>query len=136
MNNSITNVCAKCRRVLKNPISVERGYGPQCYEGVLSYQREHKKPFQDLADKSDFDYRIIGGSDPVLVITDLDRGGMSITNNAEAVISRIASEQGVDIRLLAMPIVYRDSSGIYDGITISRSMNSQCVSSRIPYQTG
>ena len=29
-----TTACGKCRRKLKNPVSIERGYGPQCWETV------------------------------------------------------------------------------------------------------
>jgi len=48
------------------------------------------------------------------VITDLDRGGMSVTNNIEAIVQSIAAEIGE--RIYTMPIVYRDSMGQYDGV--------------------
>ena len=50
----------------------------------------------------------------VLVIIDLDQGGMSVTNNAEAIVMSIASKLGTGI--YRKPIIYRDSDGTYDGI--------------------
>ena len=94
----------------------KRGYGLKCYgEGY----REHKKPFEDSqANKSNFTYRVTSGSNPVLVIIDLNQG-MSVTNNMKAVIAEIAADIGVDHRLLVMPIIYRDSEGIFDGVNLS-----------------
>lgn len=65
--------------------------------------------------RSDFTYhtREANGTS-VLVIIDLDQGGMSVTNNVEAVVNSIAAELGVNI--YKMPIIYRDSMGTYDGI--------------------
>jgi hypothetical protein len=65
--------------------------------------------------RSDFTYhaREANGTS-VLVIIDLDQGGMSVTNNVEAVVKSIAAELGDNI--YKMPIIYRDSMGTYDGI--------------------
>ena len=65
--------------------------------------------------RSDFTYhtREVNGTS-VLVIIDLDQGGMSVTNNVEAVVKSIAAELGEDI--YKKPIIYKDSMGIYDGI--------------------
>ena len=104
-------VCRRCGKGLINPVSVERGYGPKCY-------RKNKKPFSQ-ANESDFTYRITSGSNPVLVIIDLNQGGMSVTNNMKAVIAEIAADVGVDRRLLVMPIIYRDSEGFFDGVNLS-----------------
>jgi hypothetical protein len=79
-------------------------------------QREYKKPFSDPADASDYDYRIDRRAEPVLVIKDLNKGGKSVTNNMEAILKRIAADEGC---ILAMPIIYRDSEGNYDGVTPS-----------------
>lgn len=51
---------------------------------------------------------------PVLVIVDLNQGGMSVTNDIEAVVHGIAREVG-DL-VWGMPIIYRDSEGNYDGV--------------------
>jgi hypothetical protein len=67
------------------------------------------------ANRSDYAYHINSKhGKQVLAIEDLDRGGMSVTNNIEAVIAEIADEIGTSI--YQMPIVYRDSEGQYDGI--------------------
>lgn len=65
--------------------------------------------------RSDFTYhtRESKGTS-VLVIIDLDQGGMSITNNVEVVVKSIAAELGEST--YKMPIIYRDSEGTYDGI--------------------
>lgn len=65
--------------------------------------------------KSDFTYHTIESQGiNVLVIIDLDQGGASVTNNAEAVVKSIAAELGE--QTFKMPIIYRDSEGTYDGI--------------------
>lgn len=65
--------------------------------------------------RSDFSYHTRESQKTnVLVIIDLDKGGMSVTNNVEEVVKSIAAELGE--KTLMMPIIYRDSEGIYDGI--------------------
>lgn len=69
----------------------------------------------NMAARSDFTYHTREADGvSVLVIIDQDLGGMSVTNNAEAVVRSIADELGDDI--LQKPIIYRDSTGTYDGI--------------------
>jgi len=110
----MTTTCGKCRKPLKSPKSVERGYGPICWRAIL---REQPK---DPADESDFTYRIEGNETPVLIITDLDRGGKSVTNNIEVILKSIADADGLDIySFIGMPIIYRDSEGNYDGIKVN-----------------
>jgi len=58
--------------------------------------------------------------DGVLVIIDLDIGGMSVTNNIDAILRQISEEQGVDLIKHAVPIVYRDSEGHFDGVRASK----------------
>lgn len=68
-----------------------------------------------LAKRSDYAYHFVEFDGvKVLVIIDLDQGGMTVTNNVENVVMAIADEVGEDI--LNQPIVYRDSQGIFDGI--------------------
>lgn len=105
--------CGKCNRPLKDPKSVERGYGPDCWATIKA--EATKTTNRNGAEKSDFTYRInTSQGKPVLVITDLARGGMSVTNNIEAIVQSIAAEIGE--RVYTMPIVYRDSMGQYDGV--------------------
>lgn len=65
--------------------------------------------------RSDFTYhtREAKGAS-VLVIIDLNQGGTSVTNNVEAVVKQIAAELGEGT--YKMPIIYKDSTGTYDGI--------------------
>ena len=109
----MSTVCGRCQRTLKNPKSMERGYGPLCW-GKVSKDRKADDD-RNQAMRSDFTYhtREINGTS-VLVIIDLDQGGMSVTNNVEAVVKSIAAELGEDI--YKRPIIYKDSMGIYDGI--------------------
>lgn len=105
--------CGRCNRPLKDPKSVERGYGPDCWATIQA--EATRTTNRNGAEKSDFTYRInTSQGKPVLVITDLDRGGMSVTNNIEAIVQSIAAEIGE--RVYTMPIVYRDSMGRYDGV--------------------
>lgn len=105
--------CAKCGRPLKNPKSMEHGYGPECWSKVTAGIKKERT--DGSANRSDYAYHINSKhGQQALVIEDLDRGGMSVTNNIEAIIAEIADEIGTSI--YQMPIVYRDSEGQYDGI--------------------
>jgi hypothetical protein len=69
---------------------------------------------------SDFTYHFNTDSGAsILVIEDLDRGGMSVTNNMEAVLRFIKANSGVD--LVNKKIVYRDTQGTYDGVRLAKS---------------
>ena len=112
--------CKKCHRRLSDPESISRGYGPVCFGAdVAKKKKERNKPFANAAE-SDFDYRIDKNVVPVLVITDLNLGRKSVTNNIEAVLHKIASDIGSNIEAISgMPIIYRDSDGYYDGVRIN-----------------
>lgn len=57
--------------------------------------------------------------DDVIRVVDLGiPGTLSVTNNAEAVVRRLA-EQGFDIQ--RVPIVYRDSAGRWDGLVVDKA---------------
>ncbi len=64
--------------------------------------------------KSDYDYDIIEHSGRnCLLINDLNKGGMSVTNNIEEVIEEIKVKEGIDPARLM--IIYCDSDGFWDG---------------------
>jgi hypothetical protein len=68
--------------------------------------------------KSDYTFGVI---DDVFYIEDLNLGRMSVTNNAENVISEIRkSFQG---KLTQYYIIYKDSEGIWDQIIPTYSLN-------------
>lgn len=54
------------------------------------------------------DYEVIGASSDVVYLVDLDEGGKSVTNDAEAVVSEVAAEYP------ECRIVYRDTMGRWD----------------------
>ncbi len=54
------------------------------------------------------DYSIVQVTDSVVFISDDDAGGMSVTNDAEAVVGEVARNY------LNRRIVYRDSTGQWD----------------------
>ena len=97
--------------------TVIRHYLPM--KEVLQEPPPRKYVFGDSgAGKSDFTYRIkriTSGSNPVLVITDLNQGGMSVTDNMGAVTEEIDSNLEAD----CIPVIYRDSEGVFSGVHVS-----------------
>jgi transcriptional regulator with XRE-family HTH domain len=89
-------------------------------EATLELIKGYGKRGYDPAYQSDYKYRIdrYGGA-PVLVIIDFDLGGISVTNNMEAILAKIGRDEGLD--LSAMAIIYRDSEGYYDGVKMDGS---------------
>lgn len=58
---------------------------------------------------------------PMLMIVDLDRGGMSVTNDIENVLADLQirmQEKGLNLRDMA--IIYQDSMKHWDGIKVDR----------------
>ncbi|WP_440617644.1 hypothetical protein [Cysteiniphilum sp. 6C5] len=62
------------------------------------------------------DYALIPLPD-ALVIIDLNRGGKSVTNNIENVVTEISYEIP---ELFTLDIVYRDSEKLFDGIWVDK----------------
>lgn len=67
--------------------------------------------------KSDYRFKFI---DDVLIIEDLNLGRMSVTNNAEDVISEIRTS--TDRTLTEYFIIYKDSEGVWDQMIPSYSL--------------
>lgn len=55
------------------------------------------------------DYRVVDQTDEAVFIEDLNRGNMSITNDAEAVVENLLHVYGITRR-----IIYKDSEGRWD----------------------
>lgn len=110
---AVFRTCGKCGKPLRDPESLHRGYGPECWTALqVPHERRTGRAGEPV---TDYAFHLNGGVRvPVLVIEDLDRGGRSVTNNVGAVLSQVAVEIGLGAYL--MPIVYRDSAGRYDGI--------------------
>ena len=58
--------------------------------------------------------------DGAIVVEDQDRG-RSVTNDAELVVADLA-ERGFD---LSRPVIYRDTAGHWDGLTVRRHRSSR-----------
>ena len=104
--------CLRCKRPLKDPVSMDRGYGPVC-AGKVGAQREATRNLFEA------EYEVVrvqrpstppyGPAMPGMVwIHDLDRGARSVTNDADRVVAKLHAEYP-DYR-----IVYRDSMGRWD----------------------
>ena len=59
--------------------------------------------------KADYEVQII---DDVFVVTDLDKGGISVTNDIENVLQDLSYSMDLGGR----PVIYRDSMGRFDGV--------------------
>jgi len=109
---------------------MERGFGPVCWVKMGRKENPQMSLFDDQANRSDFDHRFTLWDEgntvkTVLVITDLNRGGMSVTNNMEAVLQNIAEQEGFDLEYVARArIIYKDSDGVWDGVELDP--NGQC----------
>lgn len=69
---------------------------------------------RDYYIRSDYDYEItVRDKHDVLLIVDRDLGGISVTNNIEKIVDRIARENNIDPS--GFKILYYDSDGIWDG---------------------
>ena len=66
--------------------------------------------------KSNYNMRTDG---PFILITDENRGNMSVTNNVEEVIEAIQEQLGDDNPIDDFHIIYKDSMGVVDGIKTS-----------------
>lgn len=113
--NTTSTICGKCHRPLTDPKSVERGFGPDCWASIKAEEALEEKVDHSGAQRSDYDYHIAANGDRrTLVIEDLDKGGMSVTNNIDAILGHICEVEGLDPQ--GIDIIYRDSDGIYDGV--------------------
>lgn len=65
-----------------------------------------------MSRRADFSWQIVRG---VVCVIDHDTGGASVTNDAENVIRDLV-EAGVN--LAAMPVIYRDSMGVWDQLVV------------------
>lgn len=69
--------------------------------------------------RADYTYEVDGNT---LKIIDLDKGGMSVTNAAEDVLTEINQQVNIE----NMEIRYRDSMGRWDGMR-PEFLNGKCV---------
>lgn len=71
--------------------------------------------------KSDYTYSIqTYNQRPFIVIEDLNKGGMSVTNNIEYIIDEIAQKERLNP--VEHFIIYRDSEGQWDGFNYATGL--------------
>ena len=99
------NNCRICGRPLRAYESRRRGVGPKCggYESA--------KIHNDALRRSDWRHEYHGD---VLVIYDLNLGGMSVTNDMDNILEILKVKPG-------QRIIYMDSEGIFDGVELKES---------------
>lgn len=130
MENTTNCRCGRCHRTLKSPQAIEAGYGAVCYRKTFGGSLPGKSKARavksdtgrgqnEAVRRSDFDCHLRTGSGGpgIIVIEDLDAGGMSVTNNIEAVVAEAARR--LEVNPGACLIIYRDSDGTYDGVRAS-----------------
>jgi hypothetical protein len=88
--------CNRCKRSLKDPIAT---IGPVCAAKIAARRRADVR--------SDFTTEVL---EDLVLIVDEDRGAMSVTNDAERVIAKLAR----DGALAGRRVLYRDSDGCWD----------------------
>lgn len=107
-NTNPATHCACCGRALKDVVSVKLGVGPICRANGAA-----AGPERDLFTvRSDYEVEIEGD---VILVTDLDRGGRSVTNDAPWVISDLAR---AGLRRPGMRVIYRDSRAVWDELVV------------------
>lgn len=107
-----TATCYNCHKPLSDPISVQRGIGPDCWAQRTDADRKDKS---NLFGGSDYSWGIDGD---ILWLKDNGGPGRSLTNDMENALARIQTE--TDRPLNTFTIIYRDSDGAWDGINLKR----------------
>ncbi|GAB2571995.1 DUF6011 domain-containing protein [Spirosoma areae] len=104
--------CRICGKLLTDPVSVERGIGPEC---AGKYKRsEHADKTGNLfAHRAEYSWGVDGH---ILWIQD-EEGAKSVTNDIEFVMGDIFDAIGQ--QLFNKLIMYRDSMHIWDGVRLA-----------------
>ena len=104
--------CRICGKSLSDPVSIERGIGPEC---AGKYKRsEHADKTGNLfATRAEYSWGVDG---LVLWIQD-ENGAKSVTNDIEFVLGDIFDSLGSE--LFTKLVMYRDYMSIWDGIRLS-----------------
>jgi hypothetical protein len=112
MTTQKTNsACKVCSKPITDPTSVETGMGPICRIG-LKAATATERTLDLFGARSCYTCELVSD---VIVIEDLDRGGKSVTNDADEIVHDLA-ENGFD--LSCYRVIYKDSMGIFDEIVI------------------
>ena len=109
--------CKRCKKVLTHADSIRLGIGSHCR--IIIKNEQAQKRHNGI--EADFDYKI---DNDVIVIRDCCLGSCSVTNDINNVLSKINSEMTGDRakNISYYKILYKDSTGIYDGIKHSNGL--------------
>lgn len=105
--------CNHCGKPLTDPVSIERGIGPDCWRKRLEENRTHTGNL--FGNQADYSWGIDGN---IIWLKDNGGPGRSLTNDMENALARIQAE--IDQPLNAYTIIYRDSDGTWDGVRLER----------------
>lgn len=106
--------CTRCGKELSDPISIRRGIGPECWRKRLQDARREKS-INMFNNRAQYTWGIDGN---ILWLKDQSGDGRSLTNDLENCLVEIQAETEQPIN--AYSIIYKDSEGIWDGITITK----------------
>lgn len=111
-----TTQCRRCGRTLTDPKHVAAGIGPVCAGKAAAEPAEGGMLDKDRGgtqagrlSRSEWTFRVEGD---FVLVEDLNRGGRSVTNDAENVLADLGREIG----LAGKRILYRDSEERWDEI--------------------
>ena len=86
--------------------------GPVCRMNAKTKQQEDRQMDMFAGPRSDYTVAVVDG---VICVVDLDCGGRSVTTDAAVVIAVLAAD---GIYVDGMPVIYRDSAGIWDQMLV------------------
>ncbi len=106
--------CTHCGKPLTDPISIQRGIGPDCWRNRLDQDRTRNGNL--FGNQADFSWGIDG---KILWLKDNGGPGRSLTNDMENALARIQAELD-QTPINGYTIIYRDSEGVWDGVRLTR----------------
>lgn len=106
--------CNRCGKDLTDPVSIQRGIGPECWKKRLEGDRNEKSG-NLFGNRAEYTWGIDGN---ILWLKDNGTHGRSLTNDLENCLAEIQAE--IDQPLNAYHIIYRDSEGDWDGVTFTK----------------
>lgn len=112
MKKATITTCYNCHKPLSDPISVARGIGPDCWAQRMVDSRKDKS---NLFGGSNYSWGIDGN---ILWLKDNGGPGRSLTNDMENALAEIQGQ--IENPLTEYRIIYKDSDGAWDGVTIKR----------------
>lgn len=108
------NTCNRCGKELTDPVSVRRGIGPECWKARNLGERSEKS-LNIFGNRAEYTWGIDGN---ILWLKDIGQHCRSLTNDMENAMAEIQGQ--IEQPINAFTIIYKDSEGTWDGITITR----------------